>query len=158
MMPRRRRPRHPCRSRTSRGTGAVPGVMLRVIAALAVCLAATGCGADEKRAGGSVPFAEHGLTVALPPGWSAAARSLTPELSDPREVLAVATYPLRYRPTACAHVAGSALRDLGPDDAFVTLQERGVDPGSQWPDFPERPPHFGPQLGGPSEASACVPG
>jgi hypothetical protein len=72
-------------------------------------------------------------------------------------VLAVATFPLRYRRTACAHVAGSALEDLGPGDAFVTLQERGLDPGSAWSDFPERPAHFGPELGGPSEAAACVP-
>jgi cation diffusion facilitator CzcD-associated flavoprotein CzcO len=55
-------------------------------------------------------------------------------------------------------VAGSALEDMGPADAFVTLLERGRDPGSTWPDFPERPTHFGPGLGGPSEASACVPG
>jgi hypothetical protein len=79
-------------------------------------------------------------------------------LTDPREVLAVATFPLRYRRTACTHVAGSAFEDLGPDDAFVTLLERGLDRGSAWLDFPERPVHFGPHLGGPSEASACVPG
>ena len=28
--------------------------------------------------------------------------------------------------TGCAHVPGSALEDLGPGDAFVTLQERGL--------------------------------
>ena len=32
--------------------------------------------------------------------------------------------------------------------------ERGLDPGSG---FPVRPEHFGPGLGGPSEAAACVP-
>ena len=105
-----------------------------------------------------VTFRAHGLTVALPPHWHAARASLTPHLVDPREVLSVATFALRYRRTACAHVAGSALEDLGPAGAFVTLQERGLDPGSTWPDFPERPARFGPQLGGPSEAAACVPG
>jgi hypothetical protein len=99
----------------------------------------------------------RGLTVQLPGGWSRAHESLTPSLSDPREVLSVGTAPLRYRATGCAHVAGAALEDLGPADAFVTLQERGLDPSSTWPDFPERPARFGPELGGRSEASECAP-
>jgi hypothetical protein len=99
----------------------------------------------------------HGLTAELPADWQAADESLTPHLVDPREALAVATFPLRYRQTECAHVPGGALADMGPGDAFVTLQERGVDPAATWPDFPARPAHFGPELGGPSEASACVP-
>jgi hypothetical protein len=132
------------------------------VVGLVLCgaLAVAGCGAADKRAAAPPPterFEAHGLSVALPPRWRPAPRSLTPALSDPREVLAVATYALRYRRTACAHVAGSALEDLGSDDAFVTLQERGVDRASAWSDFPERPAHFGPGLGGPSEASACVP-
>ena len=99
----------------------------------------------------------RGVTVELPPGWQRASVSLTPDLTDPREVLSVATFPLRYRATRCNHIAGSALEDLGPRDAFVTLLERGLDPGSTWAGFPPRPAHFGPGLGGPSEASACVP-
>jgi hypothetical protein len=51
----------------------------------------------------------------------------------------------------------SALEDLGAGDALVTLQERGVDSHSTWLDFPARPAHFGPGLGGPSEASECSP-
>jgi hypothetical protein len=105
-----------------------------------------------------VEVSRHGLTVSLPPGWQAATQSLTPNLVDPREELSVATFPLRYRPTECAHVPGSALDDLGPGDAFVSLLERGRDPGSTWDGFPARPAHFGPGLGGPSEASRCTPG
>src|SRR5829696_2382628 len=130
--------------------------------ALAGAILGIGCdGVEERatapRAAQVVAFKAHGLTVMLPPEWRPAAATLTPALRDPREVLAVATYPLQYRPTECAHVAGSALEDLGPRDAFVTLQERGRDPGSSWSDFPARPAHFGPNLGGPSEASACLP-
>jgi hypothetical protein len=99
----------------------------------------------------------RGVAVVLPVGWRAANESLTPALTDPREVLAVATFPLRHRESGCAHVAGAALSDLGPQDAFVTLQERGLDPGSTWPDFPARPARFGPSLGVRSEAAACVP-
>ncbi len=132
------------------------------VPALSGGLAGAGCGAVEVRAAvrpaaGLVQFEAHGLKVVLPPRWRPAHGSLTPGLGDPREVLAAATFALRYRRTACAHVAGSALEDLGPDDAFISLQERGLDPGSAWSDFPERPAHFGPELGGPSEASACVP-
>jgi hypothetical protein len=125
-------------------------------------LLAPGCGEDAPHAKAAqakdvVFAASRGLTVTLAPGWQATRTSLTPHLVDPREVLTVATFPLRYRPTRCAHVAGSALEDLGPTDAFITLQERGTDAGSSWADFPPRPAHFGPQLGGASEASACVP-
>lgn len=94
-----------------------------------------------------------GLATELPPGWQHAATRLTPALTDPREALSVGTFPLRYRRTECAHVPGSALEDLPPDGAFVTLEERGLHAAG----FPSRPARFGPELGGPSEASACVP-
>jgi hypothetical protein len=102
----------------------------------------------------------HGIAVELPPGWQRATVSLTPNLEDPRAVLSVGTFPLRYRETDCEHVPTSALEDLGPGDAFVTLEERGLDPHSTWPpDFPPRPAHFGPQLGAPNaDASECAPG
>src|SRR3954467_608036 len=45
----------------------------------------------------------HGMTAELPPGWQAAPESLTPHLTDPREELAVGTYPLRYRPPEGGH-------------------------------------------------------
>jgi hypothetical protein len=155
-----------------RGTPIAPAgaAALALILALAVALALAGCGeaghepprptSPPAHAATTPPTTEasaHGLTVALPGGWQAAAESLTPHLADPREELAVATFPLRYRETACAHVPGSALEDLGPGDAFVELEERGLDPGSSWAGFPARPARFGPSLGGPSEASACTP-
>jgi predicted small lipoprotein YifL len=139
--------------------------LVPTVAAVALAIAMAGCGqageAPPRQAPAPPPTtteaSAHGLTIALPGGWQAAAQSLTPHLADPREELAVATFPLRYRETACAHVPGSALEDLGPGDAFVTLEERGRDPGSTWAGFPARPARFGPSLGGPSEASACSP-
>jgi hypothetical protein len=138
---------------------------------IVVALAIAGCAAETETAAAPqqarqavapsaslVTVRGHGLTAELPQGWQAASESLTPHLVDPREALAVATFPLRYRETACAHVPGSALSDLGPADAFVTLQERGLGVADDELDFPTRPAHFGPELGGPSEASACVPG
>jgi hypothetical protein len=127
--------------------------------ALASTLAVIACGEEPASAPPTqlVTDQTHGLAVELPPGWQHATASLTPGLVDPREVLSVATFPLHYRPTECAHVAGSGLDDLGPHDAFLTLQERGLDRDATWRDFPPRPARFGSELGGPSEASACVP-
>jgi hypothetical protein len=97
-------------------------------------------------------FATDDLTVALPTGWQAASTSLTPNLVMPREVLAVGTYPLRYRKGGCAHVPVSALEDLPPQGAFVSLFETRVSTT-----FPPRPRRFGASLGGRSEAQACTP-
>jgi hypothetical protein len=125
------------------------------VAALVPALALAACaGAPAPaQAPPPAPYRAHGLAVTLPPGWQAARTSLTPNLADPREALTVATFPPRYRRTRCAHMPGSALADLGPRDALITLMERAR-PGRG---FPPRPARFGPRLGGPSEASACVP-
>jgi hypothetical protein len=98
------------------------------------------------------------VTVELPAGWQRAAESLTPDLSDPLEVLSVGTFPLRYRTVGCSHMPSSAMEDIGPRDAFITLMERGRDERSEWPEFPQRPGRFGPSLGAGSEGIECVPG
>jgi hypothetical protein len=126
-------------------------ILLAVAVGLAGCgAAASGTDTPERTATG------RGVSAPLPEGWSQAATPLT-ELSDPREVLSVGTYPLRYRRMGCYHLPSSALADLGPDDALVTLMERGRSPGSSWADFPSRPAHFGPLPEDASEAPACVP-
>jgi hypothetical protein len=137
------------------------GIAVRAV--LLMCaLAAAGCGEGAGQTGTAdaereTRYRAHGLTVQLAPGWEPSEVRLTPELLDPREVLAVATFPLRYRPTRCAQVPGSALQDLGSDGALITVQERGVELHGGPPPYPRRPAAFGPELGGPSEASACIP-
>lgn len=123
---------------------------------LLAVIAVAGCGAAPPDRRKPATHRQNGLTVELPQGWQAADESLTPALRDPRERLAVATFPLRYRATGCNNMPSSALADIGPRDAFVTLQERGVNPGSDWQGFPPRPEHFGPLPHDASEASACV--
>src|SRR3954454_9910860 len=136
-------------------------MMRPLLVSCGVAVAVAGCGSRAPVA--TEPYAQtysdvvHGIAVTLPPGWQRATTSLTPSLSDPREVLSVGTFALRYRETGCAHMPTSALEDLGPADAFITLEERGLDPSSKWTDFPQRPAHFGPELGGRSEASECAP-
>lgn len=84
----------------------------------------------------------HGLTVGLPPGWRLSAESLTPHLSDPREVMSAATFPLRFRSGRCNHMPDGALAAIGPADGFVSVQERGRSPHASSRDFPPRPAVF----------------
>jgi hypothetical protein len=86
---------------------------------------------------------------------------VSPELTEPREILSLATFPFaRHRRTNCEAFGGSARSQMGRDDIFATVLERGFDPESQWPDFPPRPEHFGPthpQLGEPGERGCGDP-
>lgn len=148
-----------CRGARIRGVAVRRAHDFASLAVLAVAVIA-GCAESTAapRPARPAEVSAHGITAELPLGWQRAPSSLTPQLTDPREVLSVGTFPLRYRPLGCDHMPTSALEDLGPGDALITLMERGLDPVSTWPDFPARPAHFGPELGGPSEASACAPG
>jgi hypothetical protein len=121
-------------------------------------LVLAGCDA-RKASTARVTQAGHGLAIDLPPGWQTSKVSLTPNLGpDPREVLAAANYPLRYRPRDCAQVPVSALEDLGRAGALIDLEERRGGGAQYRSEFPPRPAHFGASLGGPSEAAQCAPG
>jgi hypothetical protein len=111
---------------------------------------------DSLRVHAQVAFG-RGLSAELPSGWQQAEKRLTPQLTDPREVLSLGTFPLHAEEGECGHMPTGALEDLGPSDAFVTLQERGRGGGASL-DFPPRPERFGPDPGDRSEARDCVPG
>jgi hypothetical protein len=95
----------------------------------------------------------NGFTVTYPESWLRAEENLMPNLSDPHQILALATYPMRVGGDSCAHVPVNALVDLGPTDALIDLEE---EEGRVLDSIPVRPQHFGPDLGGPSEAIDCV--
>jgi hypothetical protein len=116
-----------------------------------VLLALTGCGAGAHAAPSDVHRAD-GVTFRVPAGWHVAPRSLTPHLTNPRELFTTGTGRLVARPGRCAHMPSAALAAISEDDVLVTVQERfGSDSG-----FPPRPRRFG--LGGPvmSDAAACA--
>lgn len=106
------------------------------VCGLVAALLASGCGAGGKVApeftsGSQGPrIAEdvrHGYSVVLPAGWYRARRNLTPQLVDPRELLSVATYPLRYRRRARCRITGCptpALNGFRATDILVSIQER----------------------------------
>jgi hypothetical protein len=110
---------------------------------LAVVLAVLALGAPPSA--GWHTFRTHEITVRLPPGWHATARSLTP-VDYPKQALALGSYALPHdsrgadgcRPTA-------ALDRLPATGAFVFAWEYAR-PSLFGPirsrDFPRRPTHF----------------
>jgi hypothetical protein len=133
---------------------------MRSLALLAAALLLSACGATgaatERPAPTPDPWTAHrdasrGYTISVPPGWQVAQESLTPNLSDPREIFSLATFPLRHHASECAHMP-SALDDLGDAGALVTVMERGR--GSSH-GFGPRPARFGPQE--PSSNLECLP-
>lgn len=96
--------------------------------------------------------------MTVPEGWHRAEQPLTPHLVDPREVLSLATFPLRYREGACAHMPTGALEEMTSADVLLTVQERGLGPASEAAGFPPRPAHFRFEPGQGSEAVQCVRG
>jgi hypothetical protein len=117
-----------------------------------------GCGARAESpapAAGWTTYrdAVEGYSVRYPAQWQRARTRLTPHLANPREILTLATFPLRPGGDGCAHMPTRALRDLGPRDVLVTVQERAGSSAG----FPGRPAHF--SLSGPpdrTEAQACA--
>jgi hypothetical protein len=81
--------------------------------------------------------AAWGYAVGLPPGWHSVAQPRTRELGDPIVILALATFPLRDDDAAYP----IPRQGFDADQAFVTISERGLEPGG-WSSFPARPPSF----------------
>ena len=73
---------------------------------------------------GSTELARAGIVLAYPSGWTPASENLTPALTDPWEIFALATYPLRPGGSSCAQYPVNAIEDLGPSDALIWLAER----------------------------------
>jgi hypothetical protein len=65
-------------------------------------------------------------------------------ISEPRELLSLATGPLSWHETDCEGFAGAAGVSMGPADVVITVWERGYDHDSEWRDFSPRPRSFGP--------------
>src|SRR3954470_2183571 len=71
--------------------------------------------------------ARHGLSLDLPPGWHRAPGNLTPHLIEPREILSVGSYRLRYKRRSLCGVPGCplpALDGFGRRDVLISIQER----------------------------------
>jgi hypothetical protein len=128
--------------------------------ALTLVLAAAGCGGGDGAAGPATgAWREHvderrGVRVSLPPGWNRARQPASPSIGDPVEILLVATFPMTESRGLCR-----SLTSIPPDQALVTLQERGRG-AFGGPSFRPRPASFepDPKLPGTSTWPYCVHG
>jgi hypothetical protein len=93
---------------------------------------------------------EGRFSIRYPAAWERSIQSLTPGLTDPREIVSVGSYHMRPGGELCAHLPVNALEDLGPEDAFLTVQERAQ---PHLAAYPPRPIHF--DLGEPTEGSTA---
>jgi hypothetical protein len=132
----------------------VTGLVLVIVGVLiAVEAQSHGERAGELASASTYQDPRRGYTVTVPGGWHRAEASLAPTLVDPREILAVATFPLQNGDLC------DALQRVPPGEAFVTVQERGRGAyGSGG--FPARPARFEPDpaLPGSSAWPYCVGG
>jgi hypothetical protein len=124
-----------------------------LVAACALLLA--GCGTEPARpsAGATQEAAvlvdsNRGFMVKLPAGWTRASAELTPQISDPREILTVATLPIAEigPPDGCGGGVRPAVAAFTETDALVTVQESGR--GAlriNYLSHPPRPEHFRPE-------------
>jgi hypothetical protein len=99
-----------------------------------VALAPVACGDD----GGTDPSTVHqrpamGYSLTIPDGWHRAAHSLTPAITDPVEMVSLATTPFRQGEGVCR-----ALDRVARKGALVMVRER-LDGGAGAPGFPTRP-------------------
>jgi hypothetical protein len=84
-------------------------------------------------------FRAHGVSVRYPPGWTATSRALTP-VTDPPQILAVASYPLPHDNRGADGCSPKeALDRLPADGAFIFGWEFGA---AQSPRPPPKPSRF----------------
>jgi hypothetical protein len=98
----------------------------------------------------------HTFSVQNPQDWHRSEGSLTPDLVDPHEILALGTFDLRPGGPNCAHLPVQALTDLAPGDSLIWVAERERGDVSS---YPARPVAFGPTSGTDTDESPdCLDG
>jgi hypothetical protein len=120
--------------------------------AVSVVVVVVGCGEGEQPPNGQgtgysradwtvVSDPARGYSVSFPSSWEKATEQLS-RISEPRELLSLATAALSWQPTNCEAFAGAAGVGMGSADVVVTVWERRGDRDSAWSDFPPRPEGF----------------
>jgi hypothetical protein len=107
---------------------AAAGVMLLLVARPAP--------RDEEVAWSRIDVSRYGVDIAVPAGWHVARTSLTPQLSDPHEILTATTFTPVPSARGCTTFPNVT---VGVGDALVSVQERAGAPG-----FAPRPRRFEP--------------
>jgi hypothetical protein len=107
----------------------------------------------------------YGFTVEHPVNWHRATTTLTPNLIDPVQILALGTGDLPPGGHSCAQQPVAALEAMSPTDALITVQERlspemaGLAPDQPLDEaagFPARPGQFPPSGSSGSQYNSTV--
>ena len=83
----------------------------------------------------------YGLTISFPSDWTMAAGNLTPNLINPRELVALGTYSLNTNTSSsvCPQFPAAALNAMGSSDAFISILESEPFANAGTNPFPARP-------------------
>lgn len=106
------------------------GLLVLALLAVSACGGATPQASDEDRPAPAQSEAttyrndSHGYEVTYPAGWHVTGERLTPNLDDPREILALATYETPAGGSRCAQNPVAAIEALGEKDALIVVFER----------------------------------
>jgi hypothetical protein len=97
-----------------------------------------------------------GFTISYPSSWERAETTLTPNRTEPTELVSVGTDLLVPTPADmnCAQASTRALKALGDTGALISL---AVVSDADLSSYPPRPEEFRLSDGAPGEAVACVP-
>ncbi len=98
---------------------------------------------------------DRGFSISYPSSWRRAQKSLTPNRTEPQELVSVGTDLLVPTPgdMNCAQASARALRALGDTGALISVAEVS---GGDVRSYPPRPEVFTLRDGRPAEAVACV--
>jgi hypothetical protein len=145
-------------------TAAIPRLVVGLLAASVLVACGSGSATEEVLAPAQATtqppawttyYDQDGrFSIRYPVTWERSMQSLTPMLTDPREIVSVGTYDMRPGGELREHLPANALEDLRAEDAFLSIQERS-DPHLAV--YPPRPIQF--DLGEPNkqfEGVDCV--
>jgi hypothetical protein len=122
-------------------------VMALIVVVVVALFSPIRLGGGGARSAGAVPGwntyddKADGLTISFPSSWAMATGNLTPNLLDPKELVALATYSLNSNPPSnvCPQFPTAAINAMGSGDAFISILGAGPAPTSQTNPFPARP-------------------
>jgi hypothetical protein len=98
--------------------------------------------APDRRGGSAFHDRARRFTVEIPAGWERARGVVIPEVTNPREILVVSTFPLDGSGEPCGPFYDHVLDQMGPREGLVAVQERLGHAVAGPRVFPPRPAHF----------------
>jgi hypothetical protein len=98
--------------------------------------------AHDRRAGSTFHDPAHRFRVKIPAGWQRARYVVIPEVTNPREILVVSTFPPDGFGEPCGPFYDHVLSHMGSSEGLVAVQERLGHEVAGPRVFPPRPAHF----------------